>query len=1127
MGLLALSLHSQCLYQTSFEAEGEPFGNWKVSNTITKGNATTLQAHTGSSSMSPGYGTGRYGTGKSMDFDPPLQADKIWISFWQYADKQVNYMGFMSISGQNENKERRKIISKIFDHKSVRIGHPQKRYNTDSLLGAWHKHEYELDFTKQNFNYYLDGKKISGAMAFEYKTGGGEDNIINLTQLVLGGNGSRVDATYYDDLYIGTERTAPMAEVRMRQVSGKVDTRAFMQIGRLRGAAPTVDGKLDDPCWQHAAAFSPMMKNVDNSPTNYTQAYAAYDNEKLYIAVRAWDGDLDPVKNQLHQIVKGNIGANARAWTADSVEIFVAPKQTSPDQYYQFAINLAGGYDVMSPQKNDKRKSNLQSSTQLYDHYWEMEIIIPLSELDVSGDLAGKRWFFNFCRNKRGGDGKNAVWAPTNGSYHNYSKFGEIEFVEQAPRIELQEQAISSGKEGSNNLTFKITSDKEQTLLFRNHVIYQNADSTVGETSVQVQANKVTEVKTCYFVSASTSERKSSENFSCNYEIRGADGKLIQRSGFAAFPLERYTPIKNRFMCTTSNILFKYFNNLYINQASTRSMLLMLQVDAKLLPKTNNVSFQIEMPEYISLLALDAKDKKSCIPTNIKEQIISKNGKKHRMVSMDIDRKWLYSLDEIGLGPKQRRYNDWILFTFDCTKDATLGDGEKITYSSKALIDGKTYQSQEGILNLHVLPPIQGAQFPTSYSMTVSLFPWIRPLNYMSYQERERFFENLFCAGINRVSYFEDQMSEDLFRQIRSHGFSVTTDIPVNKARNYRSHAFPGVKEYLKNHPEHRAVDRSGETHNDCICLEILAQKNSPYDKEMQKWIAPYARKYEGLSWDYEVPPAAASSICFCERCLKAFAETAGLESSVKREEIPTRHLKQWTDFQAKRVAKICGKLYLSVKKANPNCDFGFYSGYQGEQTLKAYSVDWRYYGDVIDHATSGYGRPLQAIKDTKNAIGNKKLTLGLLMQVWHGGSQYDYVQFNNSLWRRLTDADGGILFFADMQIDGRFFEAVGKASRIIKENFDFFNHYQRGDELCRIHGTGNDNMTVLRNDKGERIIVLFNALGQAQDYTLECLNIPPDAKLKDASTGKSYSNPAKAVINVPRNNVVVLSLRK
>ena len=1120
---LSLAVFAQSLYQTGFESDGEPFGNWKAGNTVTRGGATTMKAYSGKNSMSPGYGNGRYGTGKNFVFDPVLKADRLWISYRQYVDKPVNYAAYLNVSGKGASSDKVRIINSVVTGNSLRLGFPQRGYRTARLTGAWHRHEYLLDFKKQTFNVYLDGKLIAADIKFEHKARGSAEDITNISQLSLGGNGSRTDATFYDDFYIGTERAPEKLGGRMEKVSGKIDTRVYMQIGKVSGEAPVIDGRIDDKCWADAAVFSPMVKNNHHKSSNHTQAYAAYDEKNLYIAVKAMDEDLDPVKNQLDQIIKGRTGANARAWTADSIELFIAPEQSSPDKYFHFCFNLAGGYDAMHPRKSTRWQSGVRSAAKLNDKFWEMEITIPLKDLDVSGELAGKRWFFNLCRNKRGGNKDGAVWSPTDGKFHNYSKFGEIEFTACSPRIELAEKMISTGKEGSNTLNFKITSPGTPQLVFRNYVSYKGADSVVGENTVEVKGGKTIQVKNSYFVSAGTPARKSSDSFSCHYEILDGSGKLIQRSAAAVFPLERYAPLKSRFMCTTSNIIFKYFEDLYINQGAVRPMLLMLQADPKILPGIKSVNMQIEMPEYISILALGDKNKKACVPDNIKETIISRNGKKYRRISMDIDRKWLYGFNEIGLKKGQRRYNKWTLFTFDCAKNAPLGSGEKITYFISTAVNGRTYRSHDGTLELHILPQVKGVKLKHPQSMVFSLSTWARELAHMSSRERERFFETLAAAGFNYVSGGKDRQLRKL---IRKYGFGIIQGLPVNRAKTHTSHSFPGAKEYLKKHPEYRAVDRSGKVYNDGICFEFIIQKDSPYDREMLAWITPLAKEVEVLSWDYEVPPAASSSLCFCERCLAAFVRYAGLKAPVTRDEAATRYRKKWIEFQAKRVAQICGKLYAAVKKANPACIWRVYSGYQSTNTLNAYTVDWRYFAPYIDYCCCGYGRPLQEIKDTKAAVGKAKLSLGLLMLVWHGSS-YDYTQFKTSLWRRLTDSDGGAMFFADLQVDGRFFSGIAAASHVINDNIKFFNNYRRGDELCRVSGTTPDNMAVLRNDAGERVIVLFNALGKDSKYILENFNIPAGAKLKDAFTGKVCGDPAKAVITVPANDVAVLTLKK
>ena len=232
---LSLAVFAQSLYQTGFESNGEPFGNWKAGNTVTRGGATTMKAYSGKNSMSPGYGNGRYGAGKSFDFEQPLQAEKLWISYRQYVDKPVNYAAYLNVCGKGGRSDKVRIINSIVTGNSLRLGFPQRGYRTAPLSGKWHRHEYLLDFKKQTFNVYLDGKLIAADIKFEHKARGSAEDITNINQLTLGGNGSRTDATFYDDFYIGTERAPEKLGGRMEKVSGKVDTRVYMQIGSIRG----------------------------------------------------------------------------------------------------------------------------------------------------------------------------------------------------------------------------------------------------------------------------------------------------------------------------------------------------------------------------------------------------------------------------------------------------------------------------------------------------------------------------------------------------------------------------------------------------------------------------------------------------------------------------------------------------------------------------------------------------------------------------------------------------------------------------------------------------------------------------------------------------------------------------
>jgi hypothetical protein len=1116
--ILSINIYAGILYQTGYETANEPFGNWKAQNDLTHETVTSLKAYSGKNSRTPGFGKGRYGRTFVHQFNPALKADKIWVSYQMFGEKVVTYLGFILIQGKSDNGTSINAVYNMSGKNYISIPLPKGSIKTKPLINAWHKYEYELDFKNQAYNLYIDGKLTAKNIVFYSKA---KDNIsvTNIDKIVFGGSGSKEKVVFYDDLYVGTTRQTDETAVKVLEIKD-FNHLPLLKAGRT-STAPEIDGSLNDKCWQSASTFSPFSSPDGTGTLLKTEAFITYDKDNLYLGVRGYDKHLDPVLNKLDQVEKGTTGKDVSVWKSDSVEIFIATKSETPNEYFHLGFNLNGGsYDSHSV-KGVKWQSKAISATGIYNSFWEMEIKIPLSELDIKDGLENSKWRFNICRNKKSG-GKGSSWAPTFGSYHSYSKFGILEFNKTPLQIRIPDNDMLNFSEGENRLKFSVLSDKNQKLEFRNIISYENADTIACIYEDNAKANRKTTIQDRFFISVNTAKRKSSSNFNLSYEVRNAEGSIICRSAPYKVKLEKYSAFKSSFICTSSNVIFKYFSHLFINRDSTRSMLLLIQADPKILTDIKKVKFQIEMPAFMKLADLDSKDISSCRPEQVSDKILERKGKKYRRITMEIDRKWIYSMSPMG---KEQPYSNWILLTFKCSPKAPLADNLTIEYNTSAKINGKDIIEKKRILKLSVLPIIKGGKVNKSLPVILCTGPWIRILNNMSYTERESFLENTVKSGCNFMGYDEHLMSDELLKQIRKHGLNPYYDIPINTPRSWRSMAFPGADEYLRKNPQYRAVSLDGKTHNDVICLTTVIQENSPYDLEMSKWLAPRAKAAEALFWDYEVPPARSKTICACPRCLKEFAKFIG-NKSVKRDEIVKQYKSEWIDFQTRRIAKVSEKLYKLTKQINPDCKFWVYSGYQSQNTKNSYSIDWRYFKNAMDNAGCGYGRPLQAINDTMQAITPRKLISGLLMQVWWN-TVYDYSRFRNSLFRRLTDGNGGVLFWSDMQIDGRFWSGVADMTRLIEANEEFFTNHQRDESLCEITGNSARNMAVLKNDKNERIIFVFNPVGKTNKCTINNFKIPAGAKLKDFLTGKTFSNPARADITVNAFDVKILTLKK
>lgn len=1117
--IMNLGLTAGVFYQTGYEASGEPFGDWKPQTGISPGQATTVKAFSGKSSRTPGFGGGRYGKIFAHKFKPELKAEKIWVSYRMYGEKAVSYLGFVMIEGNLSDAAGSSLaVYALISPKYILLVNPKTTLPCASLLAAWHQYEYELDFEKQTFNFYLDGQLRAKGIQF-YAGAKGAGKLSGITQIKLGGSGAKDKAVFYDEFYVGTDRAGSSSTVKMEKVTGTIDSLPFLRAGKT-ASQPTLDGQLNDTCWQTAAAFSPFVNPAGTGKTLQTEAFVCYDNDNLYLAVRGYDEHLDPVLNKLDQIKKGTAGKDVPVWVSDSVEIFIAPEENAPNEYFHMGFNLADGSYDKHPAKGEKWDGNIRSATRLYDKYWQMEIAIPVKSLDLKHPVENSVWRFNLCRNKTSGK-QFACWSPTFGSFHTYSRFGKLAFAANTTQIKLADSAIKAA-EGSNQLNFKVISPSDSRLEFRNIIAYKDADTVANTENIKVKANTSTAVEDTFFIFTGNDTRLSSNSFNLTYEVRDANKQLLCRSAAYTTMLARYTPFKTSFICTSSNVIFKYFSSMFINRGGVRPLLVLIQADKKLLPEIDKVTLSIEMPEWLKLSDMNAADIVSCRPTDIQERITEKDGRKRRMTTMNISREWLYSMADMGM---KQPYNKWFLVTFECAADAPLISSESVTYSVSAEIKKQLIAEKSRRLEVTIMPEISGGKVPRDYPVMLCSGPWIRILKNMSSEERDKFLAMGAKSGCNYMGYDDEMMSSDMLKQIRSHGFQVYYDIPINRTRSWRDWAFPGAVDFLKQHPEYRAVTLAGKTLDDVICTSVLNAKNSPYDAEMQHWIRERAKEADALMWDYEVPPARATSTCFCPRCMKEFAQFAGL-SSVTPQQAADTYLTKWIDFQARQAAALGKKLYNCTKKANPDCEFWVYSGYQSPNTKKSYSVDWSYFQDALDRALCGYGRPVQAIDDTMAAIDPRKMVSGLLMQVWWN-SVYNYNGFRNSLFRRITDGNGGILFWSDMQIDARFWSGVSDMTRLIAENKEFFLKHQRGDELCKITGISAKNLAVLRNAQKERLIFVFNPAGTTQSCTINNLQVPAGAVLKDFLTGKVYDNPQSATLSVPGFDVKILTLKK
>ncbi len=177
-------------------------------------------------------------------------------------------------------------------------------------------------------------------------------------------------------------------------------------------AAPRIDGRLDDACWQSGPLCSGFIGNDNPAPADPQTLFALrYDREHLYAAVLAVETDPGAVRVN-HDAI----------WEGDSIEVF-AWDEAGTNEYGQLLISAAG--DLSQARTWQGPVTAAASSNQLG---WIIELRIPAASLGLKEFAPGARLRLNLCRNKTLPAYLNHTWSDVGNSFHNKTRFGAWTF---------------------------------------------------------------------------------------------------------------------------------------------------------------------------------------------------------------------------------------------------------------------------------------------------------------------------------------------------------------------------------------------------------------------------------------------------------------------------------------------------------------------------------------------------------------------------------------------------------------------------------------------------------------------------------------------------------------------------
>jgi hypothetical protein len=201
---------------------------------------------------------------------------------------------------------------------------------------------------------------------------------------------------------------------------------------RVTGLPPAIDGRLDDPAWSRApvaTGFVQVEPHEGAAASEETEVRVLYDDDALYVAVRAWDRFPDSIAAQLTR--------RDQSSHSDRVHVIVDSYHDRRTAFH-FAVNPVGVkldlYRYDDTREDVGWDAVWDVATAIDEHGWTAEFRIPLSQLRFSGEPL-QDWGINFARDIARRN-ETSVWSPISPRENQVvSRSGTLEGLENLPRV--------------------------------------------------------------------------------------------------------------------------------------------------------------------------------------------------------------------------------------------------------------------------------------------------------------------------------------------------------------------------------------------------------------------------------------------------------------------------------------------------------------------------------------------------------------------------------------------------------------------------------------------------------------------------------------------------------------------
>lgn len=273
--------------------------------------------------------------------------------------------------------------------------------------------------------------------------------------------------------------------------------------------APSIDGSLDEPCWQ----MTPLVEQFygrkgESLPKEASELALLWDPENLYIGLRCFAEVLDPVQQRQSEFAATVTEHDGKVFGDDCVELFLAAAD-DPAGYMQFVSNALGArYEGKGMEAGWDEPWQAAGSTS-DEGFWTLEVAIPWTTLGIE-PAAGMTLLGNVYRHNKA-QGEYSMWSPVTFGFHAPDEFGHFVLLGEAPPARIQGGAIPPIMMGTNVVSSTITGVRDGEIVIRARAVQERtthqasqrsdiAPGTVLKPEVPLTVDKPGEVAVVYSV---------------------------------------------------------------------------------------------------------------------------------------------------------------------------------------------------------------------------------------------------------------------------------------------------------------------------------------------------------------------------------------------------------------------------------------------------------------------------------------------------------------------------------------------------------------------------------------------------------------------------------------------------